>query len=324
MKFNFLVALVFILVSFQSHARGLVIGGKKVNIPEVRGATVSIVDKKGHSIESFCTGTLISANVIVSAAHCVSNITDENLYIAWGEDVAISDLIKVTLVKFADSIHPMDSRRSEGFDFSILVTEKPVPLIPVSIGNPASLNSQTLLIQAGYGFTRPESEEEESPLDGGLLRMIDTGKFLRLMAPGIEIRNTALSRIALGDSGGPLYTFESGELKFHGALSGYDIDQFITEYSHPAYFIKWMNCALPDEHKVAVNFPLESQIPCDGYELISPKEVQEFQRRLCRKYEGWDWDSDHLCAARTQKACKEFAKNNPGFKWNAKEKICED
>lgn len=47
-------------------------------------STVSLMRKRDHYFDSFCTGSLISENAILTAAHCVDTITKDDFFIQFG------------------------------------------------------------------------------------------------------------------------------------------------------------------------------------------------------------------------------------------------
>jgi hypothetical protein len=324
---NILVSVLLFGISLSSHSALKIIGGKRADT-QVLASTVALITEYEGQYVTFCSGTVINSQVIVTASHCVDNYTKSELFVGWGEEALKSEMLKVSKVKFFNVSHPMEPGSSFLGDVAILMTEKPLTLSVSDIGDPSLLSNNSTLIQAGYGYTKPESEESEERMeDGGILYMLNSGKFSNSSSnlSTVYINNTMTSRISLGDSGGPLYMMEGNRLVIQGVLSGYNPSSpfFEAEYGHPYYYVDWMNCSLPQDQQIQVSYPVQDQAPCDGIPLVPVEEVPDLNRRLCRAYEGWDWDTEELCWPRTKQACSNYS-TRQGFEmiWDNQSKKC--
>jgi secreted trypsin-like serine protease len=165
-----------------------------------------------------CTSTLIAPNVVLTAAHCVEDRTDETKAYVSFETTPVQDVTapEWRAVK-SISVHPLwgSSYINFGHDCAILVLEKPVDGIA-----PKAINTEALSASAkgenvrviGYGVTAGQAQTGD-----GTRREIDT-TLVDMVDGVIEVGQTGKTSCQ-GDSGGPTFATINGVEKQIGITS---------------------------------------------------------------------------------------------------------
>ncbi|WP_413576184.1 S1 family peptidase [Bdellovibrio sp. HCB290] len=198
-----------------------IVNGKRVTeSTDLSESTVSILLESDDGYSSQCTGTIIGKNLVLTAAHCVS---EEKMYLSQNKShqngikskkgllgvvtkAVESNEADIAILKFA----PYDSSASY----------KIRALPPQDFVIPKNAKFEFI----GYGITGPNKE------DSGILRTtsLPTNTLYpslwiegnQMVEPGTLIINQTKTGINLGDSGGPLYVrSKSGEVTMVGNIS---------------------------------------------------------------------------------------------------------
>jgi len=193
------------------------------NAPASQFPTVGQVGS-GNSL--YCTGTLISPQHVLTAAHCFS---DDNGQLNVAKNSGRLRLKGVDYFTKDILIHPTYNREinTDGIvDLAVLVLENAVPGVTPSPLNRATPTVGSVLTIAGYGFsgtgTSGVTPTSTAPASG----TIDFGT-----TPIDQISRTYLqwnfdsttpeeSNTAPGDSGGPAFVTVDGQLLLAGVTSG--------------------------------------------------------------------------------------------------------
>ena len=222
----------------EAHARKIAAGAAVESLDEiVAKSTVSLNNAGG---ESFCSGTLISPTVVVTAAHCVSTLqSNMPIFIAFGlnvrgqrVDAALSRAISAVVV------HP-DYRPIDAPPFSPLYQINDVALIKLSTPAPESFAAVPIASEdwalrrdpeveiAGYGLTKDFIDENGNSVtssDTGILRrakgtLADSERWAARTGL-VVFSGTNKSNSCRGDSGGPMFGSNNIKLLLIGATMG--------------------------------------------------------------------------------------------------------
>ena len=163
-----------VLEGTGSDVEGKIYGGDAPDAPE-HDAVVSLhtLSRGGRyvSVGPFCSGTLITEDVVITAAHCTDGTAASKVAIYVGDEPA-ADLTSHLYAVSEIWVHPSyDSRRLLN-DISLIrlatpVTEAvtPVPYLPASEGL-TSADIGTLINFAGFGETETGSSGVKLQVDG--------------------------------------------------------------------------------------------------------------------------------------------------------------
>lgn len=223
------------------------------SFPKIVGGTKSAPGSIGfeHTVALMpvgCTGTIVSENLIVTAAHCLNGFMSPTR-VHFGADTGKASIIrKVTEFKSFiehDEEFPNGDIGWVKFEGGLPPGFSPAKVLrnssDVEIGGPISL--------VGFGV---DSEKEEDEAEFGEQRWVNTSieqyinneKYKSLLILGPNLGFGA----CFGDSGGPAYVQKDGELYLVGATNGVQDDltpEMSCEAGHDIYtfvgdYIDWI------------------------------------------------------------------------------------
>ncbi|UOF00365.1 S1 family peptidase [Bdellovibrio reynosensis] len=194
-----------------------IIGGEKVKADDqIVKSTVALMsfreDAQGEQSQSFCTGTLIAKNVILTAAHCIPYIAEDDkrggmlvifhldlnkatqkdvleivdvvMHQDYGTDVeAQEDLNDIALVKFTGEL-------PKGYGVAKLLTDSSL------------LKKDATVTLAGYGYIKTDGVNVENDYN---LRKANVQIYDRMGNTEIVLDQTKGKGACHGDSGGPAF-----------------------------------------------------------------------------------------------------------------------
>lgn len=251
-----------------------IVGGAPVHaFDAITKSTVAFyfpIDSKG-TLKNFCTGTLISHDLVLTAAHCFVDV-------ASGSELTVDQLAQFVFVGFGNEvvsqfkqdrvsfrqisqIIPHESYVESGFldaftksnyDIALvrLKTKAPNGFRPARLATQPVKAKQTLVI-AGFGLTDGKQMHPAVSLNKTEIVVeqpqINDVQFLYVNTNG----QTACS----GDSGGPAYeTLADGTLMVHGVTSfGDSTCEKFGVYTHVFPLVEWIRkAAMTPLKRVAV------------------------------------------------------------------------
>lgn len=208
--------LIFFAISLFITSKGLsIVGGDLVNREDLEARSTV-------GLSNGCTGTLIEADIILTAAHCLVNINE--LSIIFG--LSFSSGIRIQAESIL--IHPEYNGTASGglspdtpasepiHDIALVKLSQisPTGFTPVEIGTGENLLKGSELILSGFGSTSAQGG------GNGVLRTVKTVfNFYNTNALEIVFGPTQGKSACRGDSGGPMYIQDGNRLVLIGATS---------------------------------------------------------------------------------------------------------
>lgn len=195
------------------------------------GSTSSLMGQN----KSFCSGTVIAKNVIVTAAHCLEKfdpktrtkqglmLPKESNYIvsfdttvnADGRWIAAKKVIPHPDWDPASTLSPVSKAVPNDIGLIILSEDVPDSAKPVKIANAnLELPKKTPVYLAGYGVTLKRSKPDTGKLRQVTVKFKSSNSKRKAFSVGKFFRGACA-----GDSGGPAYVKVGSELQLAGATS---------------------------------------------------------------------------------------------------------
>lgn len=282
----------------QQQLRTGIVGGEIVVADDgIAKSTVAVLDMfQGGA----CTGTLLSKNMVVTAAHCVQSGTTM-LKVAFGLDLdkaksvaaknskandhfaqAMEELENI-VQKITDTTIPgadrdakimaaMDDYKNWG-DVAIIKFEGEAPAgyVPAEILDDGRyIQNGSSITLAGYGITKPYSEQKPQETEPALLRKVEVNVSDALYSETeISFDQTQGKGACHGDSGGPAYVKVGDKMKLFGLTSRglKDPNDTCRQYSTYTYlpaFKDWLATTMADLEKAAADpAPKAGKTPVD-------------------------------------------------------------
>lgn len=168
-------------------------------------------------ISTGCSGSIIAEDLILTAAHCISNgamsvVFRTNMFASGTGDVipVTGKIIHASYAPSGSNIVPYDIALLK-LQRAIPTRYKPVKLLPSS----KPLVPGEAVLQAGFGETIVRGGGSF-----GLLRSVNNNYLGKASYGRIRVANKNFTGTCSGDSGGPLFVNKDGEWFVAGALSG--------------------------------------------------------------------------------------------------------
>ena len=199
---------------YVATVRHLIVNGTEIDA-DIFPRTVALVAPERTYI--FCTGTIISDDLIMTAAHCVTGVQGKKFYIMYGckQLQGCNNLIGVQKL----SIYPgYDKTKKHWNDIAILLLDRQVPLdTKIHTLHPSQyselLKRGTEVIIAGYG--RSSDKGAYGILRAGVT--VVTKQYRNEIVLGRHMPEQ--SNICFGDSGSSFYIFHEGMKYVTGVAS---------------------------------------------------------------------------------------------------------
>lgn len=191
-------------------------------------STVALMMVDADRTKSYCTGTLVSKDLVVTAAHCVDpHLSGYQVQVSFGSETYASknegELREIERVYTYDMVYPpqgmTDAMRTinELKDVALikLLTSAPKWAVPVPIlGSESSLAPDQELLIAGFGRTQEGYSAMSKYLQWTNVNIV------KVEDRRIEVDQTKGTGACWGDSGGPAYIRTDKGLVVVGATSG--------------------------------------------------------------------------------------------------------
>jgi secreted trypsin-like serine protease len=189
-----------------------ILGGTPATASDrVTASTVALIYMAGDAPESFCTGTLISKNLILTATHCLKDMEIEDIQIYFGETLPKNfesenfRKIKtaVTHPDYKFELDPVENVFTGFNDVGLVLIDGEAPAFakPVAVLNDSELAIGQSLLLAGYGFINELTVPVTRATGLNQVRVSIIKKYNNIL---VTEQSNAQGACA-GDSGGPAY-----------------------------------------------------------------------------------------------------------------------
>jgi secreted trypsin-like serine protease len=174
-----------------------------------KSPVVMIIKNLADGSAGVCSGTMISANKVLTAAHCLENAANVDVLLG----VSANKLAYIT--SYSWQIHPNFARSSNGIlsnDVGVINVPVPLPIPSVPILASSAPQAGQKAVVFGYGTTG--KADDYGQLRSGVMKIaaVDAGRVFANYESGT-------SDVCSGDSGGPLFLQIGNQLTIGGTTS---------------------------------------------------------------------------------------------------------
>lgn len=153
---------------------------------------------RGNGPEPECSGSLVSATVFVTAAHCTAQLASARVWVSFDSQYAAGTSRLLTGTAHSDP--QFGSSRSDSHDVAVVVLDASVVgTTPLALPQAGSLDKESLRSQSftnvGYGYF-----DRTFTFDG--VRRVSSSSFTSLDATNVRLAENP-GGVCFGDSGGP-------------------------------------------------------------------------------------------------------------------------
>jgi secreted trypsin-like serine protease len=210
------IRVLILILSLMHPAAAMVGDAPAIGTSGLGRHVVMIVGSNG----SFCTGTALSRDLVLTAVHCLARGADYKLVEFGGTQPKLKDIAHIVR-------HPqftargMTTHRGTA-DVALVRLAAPLPaaIVPAALGDVRDIKVGDRFTVVGYGITR-----SGDPRSGGKIRsatLVATGKpdsmDVRLTDPATGNKRAGRGACT-GDSGGPVFADDSGQPAVAGVIS---------------------------------------------------------------------------------------------------------
>ena len=202
----------------------------------------------GNVDGTYCGGTLIAPNVVLTAAHCITGKPTalQNLRVLIGSpslraDLATPDGVHVLGVT-AVSVHPKFSQTTMRYDAALLVLDHAISGVRTPAVADSSPRAGSTVSAAGWGATSDDGGGMPVHLRSVVLKVGTTSSCTRgnategaYFAPSMLCASNPGRDTCSGDSGGPLISTHNGHAVLVGITS---FGQGCAEARHPGVYTR--------------------------------------------------------------------------------------
>ncbi|HET9238533.1 MAG TPA: trypsin-like serine protease [Oligoflexus sp.] len=209
-----------------------IIGGRPVTNDPEGPALHNVVGLSRDGLSTFCSGSVVAKDMIVTAAHCVDD--GRPFSVVFGDPKAVMPRVEVEKV---DMYKPYGAAAFPNFDIAWVQLKTPVPqgFEPMEVlRDPSKLKEANEFRLAGYGYEKTGCrdagcKDELLQTNTALEKYYDTPRLMSLLVFKGSVEQK-LGGACNGDSGGPAYAKIDNKWYLIGVTNG------VTAYVNPESF----------------------------------------------------------------------------------------
>jgi len=152
-----------------------------------------VLADRGNGLTPDCSASLVSPTVLVTAAHCASDLASRRVQVTFDSRYSAS------ATTLAGTLHPdpaWGTDKSDSHDVAVVILDRPVDIAPLELPRADAVVSKTqVFTNVGYGLTAPGAS-----FDG--YRRVSTSSFTSLKPTELKLSENT-GGVCFGDSGGP-------------------------------------------------------------------------------------------------------------------------
>lgn len=269
------------------NSNGIIGGEAAKSTDPVAASTVSLMYYGFGAGQSFCTGTVISKNLILTATHCLQDMEAEDIKVFFGTNLpTFGDEPNLRAVKtmvthpdYNFGLDPVHNLYTGANDVGLIMIEGEIPEFakPVPVMKDAPINVGQSLLLSGFGLVNETTSPPQRATGLNYTRVTVAKTYANILVTEQSKANGACA----GDSGGPAFLETDNGLMVLGITRGpYNLAPNCRQWGEYTYASRFEDYILRVASEMGAELPQFVAAPSTALTPALPPETPELPASL--------------------------------------------